>query len=544
MAQRIEIIIKTTDACNARCAYCSAGSDPGGQRRLSVGTAGLLLRQANELIGTGLVERVRFLWHGGEPLLLGKTFFREVAATFAALPHRMAITHRLQTNLTLLDEEWIAILKPLIGRDGLGTSLDPFDDVRQLGSSDGYRQRWMASLGLLDRTGWRTGCVYVLHRLGLERANDLYWFFRNLRDNSMLSLRVNPLLRVGRARNTSCEGLLLSPGDYGRFLIEIAAIWLNDQRRLILSPIRDLVSAWQGRAVTSCDLAGRQGCVEGHLGIDPDGSVYNCGRAVDAGGMRFGRLGEVSLEECLRQSSRQVLLDRENALQEGPCGTCEYWRFCHGGCPYESHTESEQAHQPTLLCEDYRLFFDWLARKACHQRSAVSGQPNESNLPPLPRGGQGGCPTSLGGGGAVITPSAASAPVPIAPDDGATGVCAAASSGAPVILADPRRWSPGDLQSLADFFLHDPNLAVPIEPFYSALVHLSGNSASSGCKSLRQLYQEPVPTRRLDLPCATCEAFKFCRCFWLDPTPLPDHCRTWREVHGRVAQVLRTWALD
>ena len=262
------------------------------------------------------VDRMRFLWHGGEPLLLGKAFFREVAAAFGTLPHRAAMTHRLQTNLTLLDEEWIGILEPLIGRDGLGTSLDPFDDVRQLGESDGYRRRWLESLALLDRAGWKAGCVYVLHRLGLPRAKDLYWFFRNLRDNSMLSLRVNPLFRVGRPRGMPCDDLLLSPGDYGRFLIEISEIWLADRRRLILSPVRDLVRAWEGGAVVSCDLAGKAGCVEGHLGVDPDGIVYNCGRAVDAGGMRFGRLGKVSLAKCLANLERQVSRSRGGAARQ------------------------------------------------------------------------------------------------------------------------------------------------------------------------------------------------------------------------------------
>jgi len=586
MATRIEIIVKTTDACNARCAYCSAGSDPTGRRSLSGEAAHLLLQQADELIASGRVERVRFLWHGGEPLLLGKGFFRELAAVFQTLPHRAGITHRIQTNLTLLDEEWISVLEPLIARDGLGTSLDPFDDVRQLGEGGGYRRRWLACLDLLDRAGWKAGCVYVLHRLGLPRAKDLYWFFRNLRDNSMLSLRVNPLLRVGRAKEALCEGLLLSPGDYGRFLIEIADVWLGDHRRLILSPVRDLVRACEGGAVTSCDLAGREGCVEGHLGVDPDGFVYNCGRAVDAGGLRFGRLGEVSLEECLEHPSRRVLLDREDALLSGRCRDCEYWRFCHGGCPYESHTESEQAHQRTLLCEDYQLFFDWLRGSgqsldsARDKRSAVSGQPESSVgggamsacWPQNPLWGLlgEGFPSSLSPNAEWIPPEEAARKgfraeraeeaawkgfraerqsavsgqeacafvFPSTSGGGVAGVRSAVSSGKPVVLADPRAWSPADLRSLAEFFLHDPGLSVPIEPFYAALVHVIGGATACGHRSLRQMYGEAVPTRCPDLPCATCEAFKFCRGFWLDPQPLQEHCGAWREVSAMMARLM------
>ena len=133
---------------------------------------------------------------------------------------------------------------------------------------------------------------------------------------------------------------------------------------------------------------------------------------------------------------------------------------------------------------------------------------------------------------------------PSTSDGGSAGVRSAALSGIPVVLANLRSWSPEDLRLLADFFLHDPNLTVPIEPFYSAVLHLTGDVSSGSSRSLRQMYREPSPAGHPDSPCATCEAFKFCRAFWLDPEPLPDHCRAWREVHGRVAQVLRTRALD
>ena len=86
------------------------------------------------------------------------------------------------------------------------------------------------------------------------------------------------------------------------------------------------------------------------------------------------------------------------------------------------------------------------------------------------------------------------APIPSAPDNGTAGVRAAASSGSPVILADLRLWSPDDLRTLADFFLHHPNLTVPIEPFYSALLRSTtpGGGVQSA-SSLRALYGEPVP---------------------------------------------------
>ena len=567
MGAELEIIVKTTGACNARCLYCSAGSSPAGEGKLAIETARALCDQAGQLLDAGRFARVRFLWHGGEPLLLGKRFFRELLS----LGRPGVFRHNVQTNLTLLDNDWIDILEPLIGRDGIGTSMDPFDDVRRLGDGDhdGYRRRWLKGIELLDAAGWRVGCVYVLHRQGLERARALYWFFRNLRDGSSLSLRVNPLLQVGRAQDAACEHLALRPGEYGDFLIELARVWLADHRRLVLSPLKDFVRAWEGDGpVRSCDLAGRAGCMDSHLGIDPAGNVYNCGRAVDAGGMRFGHLKDVSLADCLDHPSRQVLREREEALLEGRCGNCPDWRLCHGGCPYESHTASEQAHQPTRLCEDYQRLFRWLerelgpARKENRRGQVPEKEPRPRFVPtsgrradveadrprPAPQADRIVLDQAPGAVGQELVARLVSSGGwiwvgPDVPGGGEEAVRALTAAGVAVVIDRPKAWEEGALTALAEFFLRSPDLEVPVEPFYSALSYLLPAGPGRQAWALRSLYGKR-PGRRdygthVALPCATCEAFKCCRGFWLDADPDPAHCREWRSIIARLAAAVR-----
>ncbi len=50
---------------------------------------------------------VRFSWHGGEPTLLGLDYFRKIVAIQAKYRRPgKNITNGIQTNATLLDEEW------------------------------------------------------------------------------------------------------------------------------------------------------------------------------------------------------------------------------------------------------------------------------------------------------------------------------------------------------------------------------------------------------------------------------------------------------
>ena len=50
---------------------------------------------------------ISFCWHGGEPLLAGKKFFREVVRVQREFRKEgQEVENRLQTNGTLIDREW------------------------------------------------------------------------------------------------------------------------------------------------------------------------------------------------------------------------------------------------------------------------------------------------------------------------------------------------------------------------------------------------------------------------------------------------------
>jgi uncharacterized protein len=317
-----------------------------------------LLQRVEEAYHAGQVSHVRILWHGGEPLLLGKPFFKAIAARTRLM--REYLRQKIQTNLLLLDPGWCSILSQFVMTGGIGTSTDPFHMVRRLPNGDSYHRHWIKSLSLMDEHHLPTGCVYVVHQRSLNKVSELYEYFSKLRHPGLLSLRVNPLLRVGHGASARLDNLALHPGQYGRFLKDMTALWLADDRRFQLQPIKSIVNLWQGRATKKpCDLAGKAGCMDSSLGMDCNGYIYNCGRAVDAAGETFGDVFRDSLEQWLTNRSENRLTQRENSLLDTECGSCSYWSFCHGGCPYESHALGDTWH-PTQLCSDYREYFTWL----------------------------------------------------------------------------------------------------------------------------------------------------------------------------------------
>jgi len=67
------VITKVISACNLACRYCDA--DIYSNRRVSLDTVSQIIKKALDY-----ADRVEFIWHGGEPLLMGIQFYEKVVS--------------------------------------------------------------------------------------------------------------------------------------------------------------------------------------------------------------------------------------------------------------------------------------------------------------------------------------------------------------------------------------------------------------------------------------------------------------------------------
>lgn len=132
--KRFHVMTKPAgSACNLDCTYCyylSKETLPGGPGagRISDESLELFIKQYIDSV-TG--EEVVFSWQGGEPTLLGLEFFRKVVALERkhAKPGQR-IENDLQTNGTLLNEEWCEFLKTHRFLVGLSIGVMKSTDIR------------------------------------------------------------------------------------------------------------------------------------------------------------------------------------------------------------------------------------------------------------------------------------------------------------------------------------------------------------------------------------------------------------------------------
>jgi uncharacterized protein len=125
----ILVIVKVAERCNLDCPYCFMyhGADQSWRERpkfLSAKNRALLIDRCVEHLDAHPTAGVTIELHGGEPLLLGKARMREFLDEVRwRLPERTSLC--LQTNGTLIDEEWIDLFEEHHVRWGVSSDGPP-----------------------------------------------------------------------------------------------------------------------------------------------------------------------------------------------------------------------------------------------------------------------------------------------------------------------------------------------------------------------------------------------------------------------------------
>lgn len=342
MPRCIEVVIKPTLQCNGRCSYCNVAEQP-------LFADPTLVERAFQNLADYMDRNpgchVTVLWHGGEPMLMGESFYKSILEINRKI-FRESPTHLMQSNLTLLTEGLADVLSELLNDGGIGTSLDPFEDYRQLKNGASYLQRWYAGFELAKRRGFRVGMVYVVHGRSIGRGKDIYYYFKNL---GVDSLTLVPLEEPAGM----FEGARLDTLSWGIFLKELYEAWRQDDCFL---PVEPFVN-WEEVPPVDSDSTRKYSealnCCEPTLALSPEGEVYPCVRLLDIGSGRIGNIASEPLDAILSHPDVFWRSRRRELIMQGDCGSCKWWRYCAGGCA----AASGPCHK-TIWCEGYKLFFE------------------------------------------------------------------------------------------------------------------------------------------------------------------------------------------
>ncbi len=370
--------------CNLSCRYCyylgKTSLFPVGEHFRM--TDDMLEAYVRSFIEASPGPVVQFVWHGGEPTLLGVGFYHQALQLQERyLPPGWTCVNNLQTNGVLLDDEWCAFLAE--HRFHVGISIDGparLHDACRIDNAGRPTHRQVTrALRLLQRRGIHPDVLCTLNTVTAPHPVEVYRFFL---DHGVRWLQFLPV--VQRTPGGGVSDLSVTPEAMGTFLCTVFDEWVrHDVGRIVVQTFAECLNVWMGEPANLCVMAETCGRA---LAIEHDGSVYSCDHFVDP----EHRLGDLSADGlvALVDAPDQVAFGR--AKRDGLprcCRECPVLFVCNGGCPKDRFSSAPDGEQGlNYLCVGYRRFYEhvtpYMARMAAlaRRRTPVSAIMTELKL--------------------------------------------------------------------------------------------------------------------------------------------------------------------
>lgn len=365
--------------CNLGCAYCyyldKSGIYGGREPRM---TLPVLERVTRECIEANDVSEVHFVWHGGEPLVMGLDFFRKAVEFQRRYAGGKRIQNSVQTNGTLLTDEWARFFRD---HDFLvGISLDGPRDIHDrfrldLGGRPSFDQV-MVGLEKLKEHGVEFNTLTTVSRAGEGRGKEVYEFLKSVGSHYMQFL---PVLEYVRMKGINSRPVIVEPnapgavpafwsvtaGEFGKYMCDIFDEWVMlDIGKYFVQLFDAALSAWCGQRDGVC-IFGRS-CY-GNAVIEHNGDLYVCDHFVYPS-YKVGNILETPVRELMEKPMVKQFAYRKWTSLPQRCLRCPYLPACNGECP--QHRDPETG--VNLLCEGYRAFFAHVAPAMSKMRFALT----------------------------------------------------------------------------------------------------------------------------------------------------------------------------
>jgi uncharacterized protein len=342
-------VIELTEECNLGCTFCLRPSF-----KKSIMSLNILERVIKTLLDYEN-SQVNFIWHGGEPLILGISFFREIVKLQKKYNIKnLKILNDVQTNATLLSNDFKRFF--IKNNFSVGTSIQGpkgvHDQTRIELSGKGTYDRLINNIKDMKI---KPSAITVLTKEILGKEQETY----NTLKKYSRGARISEYFPGGKIPNKNKLKDLSMPTseEYGESMLKFYQIWKNDKKPLNLKPITEIITSFIRDKAIGC-IYSQESCHFGLVGIKENGDFYTCLRASGQKKFFLGNVLETDpLKEFITFGNRDNK-KRIRALKITGCKKCEFFNQCNGGCPQESFMLWGDYKHKTYYCKGRKMLFE------------------------------------------------------------------------------------------------------------------------------------------------------------------------------------------
>lgn len=376
-AKPLYVMLKPVGAvCNLNCDYCyyleKKGLYPDDNKYVM--SDKLLEKFTEEYINSQTTSHVMFAWHGGEALMRHIDFYKKALHFQRVYAKGKIIANSLQTNGTLLTDEWCRFFKE--NNFLIGISLDGpqhcHDKYRKTKDKRPSFFKVMKGIELLKKYDVEYNIMAVVNDYNVDYPLEFYNFFKSI---GAKYIQFAPIVEQIDGESAPWN---VSANKWGDFLIAIFDEWVKQDVGDTFIQIFDAALAnWVGVDPGVCIFA--KTC--GHAGVmEFNGDVYACDHFVFPE-YKIGNIYSKSLMEMM-YSSKQINFgnDKYDRLPK-QCKECKYQFACRGECPKNRiRTTKDGEIGLNYLCEGFYKFFDHIAVYMDFMKNELENQRPPSNV--------------------------------------------------------------------------------------------------------------------------------------------------------------------
>lgn len=308
MKDNITLIVKPTHRCNLSCPYCYDLKNRKVKEEMNQETIDQIIKVFKN------ANVVEWIWHGGEPLLMGVDYIRE--SNKKVLEHMPNTSIEVQTNGVLINDEYMQLFNEFDMRPGLS-----FDGIKNEFTRKNTG-KLMNTFNILERNNITPGAIMVVTQDNIKNLIEEYEYAKRLN----IGLKMNLVFEAqgnDNAKNLMYKDAIKSICDYFDY-------WIKDTNRPMHSPLaQEFIDMLTGGRTTCENID----CVGRWFGIHPNGDIVPCGRDWNEDYV-FGNIHDYNSYEEIYEHENFKKYRQQTRCINNHCkdSKCPFFKACYSGC--------------------------------------------------------------------------------------------------------------------------------------------------------------------------------------------------------------------
>lgn len=354
------IIFKTTSICNLSCEYCYVFNkqDRSYQYQddlMSLDVVNVFMTRLEEYLSVNKNLNVYITFHGGEPLLQNKSFYIEFANKLQNFPNQVKLN--IQTNGTLIDEEWCNIFKKY--NISVGISIDgneKANSYRKFKNGLCAYSQILRGYDLLVKHNVPFGVLSVINTK--VSPLDYYTYFKNIKAQYVDCLLPDANYQT---YNSSNRGM-------GIWLCQLFDIWYSDKERFSIRFFESIMKLiLRPNWAVGGEMFGNT--TNGVIDISPNGDIdvpdtlRICNTDLKKG--KYSIYRNKLIDICEEDIFQKFYYSHTDRYISGKCKKCIIREICGGGILAHRFSHENKFDNPSVYCYDLFLIIMHIQRVLC-----------------------------------------------------------------------------------------------------------------------------------------------------------------------------------